>query len=160
MIGRLTLTLLAAAASPPPGDLAPIHGPYRPAIDPAKFVRTSANRYLPYTPGMRIHFKGVSGRTPQTDDQVVLDRTTTILGVKCTIVRDVVAEHGRAIERTDDFYAQDTDCNVWYMGEASFERNRAGRFVKADDSWRGGVNGGEPGIIMPAHPKPADAYRQ
>ena len=34
MIGPLTLTLLAAAASPPPGDLAPIHGPYHPAIDP------------------------------------------------------------------------------------------------------------------------------
>ena len=75
MIGRLTLTLLAAAASPPPGDLAPIHGPYAPTIDPANFVRTIDNRYLPYTPGMRIHFKGVRGTTPQTDDQVVLKRT-------------------------------------------------------------------------------------
>jgi hypothetical protein len=56
MIGALTLTLLAAAASPPPGDLAPIHGPYAPTIDPANFVRTIDNRYLPYRPGMRIHF--------------------------------------------------------------------------------------------------------
>ena len=166
MIGRLTLTFLAAsgvaavAAGPPPGDLAPIHGPYAPTIDPANFVRTIDNRYLPYKPGMRIHFKGVRGTTPQTDDQVVLKRTITILGVKCTIVRDVVAEKGRAVERTDDFYAQDRDGNVWYMGEDSFERNKAGRFVKADDSWRGGVNGGKPGIIMPADPKVGDAYRQ
>ena len=35
-----------------------------------------------------------------------------------------------------------------------------GHFVKASDSWRSGVNGGKPGIIMPAHPKPGDAYRQ
>jgi hypothetical protein len=160
MIGRLTLTLLAAAASPPPGDLAPIHGPYAPTIDPANFVRTIDNRYLPYSPGMRIRFTGVRGTTPQVDQQVVLHRTVTILGVTCTVVRDTVSEHGRAVERTDDFYAQDRQGNVWYMGEDSFERNKAGHFVKASDSWRGGVNGGKPGIIMPADPKPGDAYRQ
>jgi hypothetical protein len=160
MIGRLTLALFAAAASTPPGELAPIHGPYHPTIDPANFVRTIDNRYLPYTPGMRIGFKGVRGTTPQTDNQVVLRRTVTILGVTCTVVRDTVSERGRAVERTDDFYAQDRQGNVWYMGEDSFERNKAGRFVKASDSWRGGVNGGKPGIIMPADPKPGDAYRQ
>jgi hypothetical protein len=160
MIGRLTLTLLAAAASTPPGELAPIHGPYHPTIDPANFVRTIDNRYLPYAPGMRIRFKGVRGTTPQVDQQLVLRRTVTILGVTCTVVRDTVSEHGRAVERTDDFYAQDRQGNVWYMGEDSFERNRAGHFVKASDSWRGGVNGGKPGIIMPADPKRGDAYRQ
>jgi hypothetical protein len=160
MIGRLTLTLLAAAASTPPGELAPIHGPYNPTIDPANFVRTIDNRYLPYAPGMRIRFKGVRGTTPQVDQQVVLHRTVTILGVTCTVVRDTVSEHGRAVERTDDFYAQDRQGNVWYMGEDSFERNKAGHFVKASDSWRGGVHGGKPGIIMPADPKPGDAYRQ
>lgn len=74
-------------------------------------------------------------------------------------MRDTVSEHGRAIERTDDFYAQDRHGNVWYMGEGSFERQH-GRFVKASDSWKGGVDGAQPGIIMPAHPRPGDAYRQ
>jgi hypothetical protein len=74
-------------------------------------------------------------------------------------VRDTVSEHGRPIERTDDWYAQDKQGNVWYMGEDSFER-RNGRFVKASDSWRSGVNGAKPGIIMPARPRPGDAYRQ
>jgi hypothetical protein len=160
MVGRLTLTLLAATASPPPGELAPIHGPYHPTIDPANFVRTIDNRYLPYAPGMRIRFKGVRGTTPQVDQEVVLHRTVTILGVTCRVVRDTVSERSRAVERTDDFYAQDRQGNVWYMGEDSFERNKAGHFVKASDSWRGGVNGGNPGIIMPADPKPGDAYRQ
>ena len=90
----------------------------------------------------------------------MLHRTVRILGLTCTVVRDTVSEHGRAIELTDDFYAQDRQGNVWYMGEDSFERNKAGRFVKASDSWRGGVNGGKPGIIMPADPKVGDAYRQ
>ena len=160
MIGRLTFALALLATSPPPGELAPIHGTYAPKIDAANFVRSIDNRYLPYKPGTRIHFKGVRGSTPQTDDEVVLHRTRQILGVTCTTVRDTVSEHGRAVERTDDWYAQDRQGNVWYMGEDAFERNKAGRFVKAGDSWKSGVNGAKPGIIMPAHPRPGDAYRQ
>ncbi len=45
------------------------------------------------------------------------------------------------------------------MGEDSFELQH-GRFVKASDSWKSGVNGAKPGIIMPAHPRRGDAYRQ
>jgi hypothetical protein len=161
MIGLLALTTAAAMAlpSPPPGELAPVHGPYAPTIDPANFVTTIDNRYLPYKPGTTFHLEGVRGTTPQTDDQVVLHRTKRILGVTCTVVRDTVSEHGRAVERTDDWFAQDRQGNVWYMGEDSFEL-RNGRFVKASDSWKSGVNGAKPGIIMPAHPRPGDAYRQ
>jgi hypothetical protein len=149
----------AGAKTTPPGELAPLHGTYAPRIDPASFVATVDNRYLPYKPGTRIHFEGVRGTTRQTDDEVVLRRTKTILGVRCTVVRDTVSEHGRAVERTDDWYAQDKQGNVWYMGEAAFERSH-GRFVKAGDSWQSGVDGAHPGIIMPADPRPGDAYRQ
>jgi hypothetical protein len=159
------LTLLAAggpalASSPPrPGELAPTQGTYAPKIDPANFVGRIDNRYLPYTPGTRFHFVGVRGTTRQIDNQVVLHRTVRILGVRCTVVRDTVSEHGRAIERTDDWYAQDRPGNVWYLGEDSFELQH-GRFVKASDSWKSGVDGAKPGIIMPGHPRRGDAYRQ
>ncbi|HYZ29893.1 MAG TPA: hypothetical protein VE570_12605, partial [Thermoleophilaceae bacterium] len=151
---------LAAAATPQrPGDLAPTHGHYTPKIDPADFGTAIDNHYLPYRVGMKIGFAGVRGRTRQTDDQVVMARTRRILGVKCTVVRDTVSEHGRAVERTDDWYAQDKQGNVWYMGEDSFELKN-GHFVKASDSWEAGVDGAKPGIIMPAHPQPGDDYRQ
>ncbi|HEX3317354.1 MAG TPA: hypothetical protein VHR88_05005 [Solirubrobacteraceae bacterium] len=176
MIGRLTLLACGAAAtallgllavgygaraatSPPPGELAPIHGPYSPTIDPANFVARIDNPYQPYKRGTRFRFDGVRGNTPQTDEELVMHRTKRIVGVTCTVVRDTVSEHGRAVERTDDWYAQDKQGNVWYMGEDSFEL-RHGRFVKASDSWQSGVNGAQPGIIMPAHPRPGDAYRQ
>jgi hypothetical protein len=149
----------AAASTSPPGELAPVHGHYSPKIDPANFVSKIDNRYLPYKPGTRFHFEGSRGTTPQTDDQVVLHQTKRILGVRCTVVRDTVSEHGRAVERTDDWYAQDRQGNVWYMGEDAFELQK-GHFVKASDSWKSGVNGAKPGIIMPAHPRPGDAYRQ
>ena len=60
---------------------------------------------------------------------------------------------------TFDWYAQDKDGNVWYMGEDTRELHH-GRFVKQSDSWEAGVDGAEPGIIMPGDPQPGDAYRQ
>jgi len=158
-LGLAAAASTVAASSSPPGELAPIHGPYAPRIDPANFVVRIDNRYMPLIPGTRFHFEGVRGRTPQTDDQAVLHRTKQIVGVTSTVVRDTVSEHGRAVERTDDWYAQDRQGNVWYMGEDSFELSH-GRFVKASDSWQSGVGGAQPGIIMPASPKPGDAYRQ
>ena len=158
-VAAVLLAGAAAAPSPPPGDLAPASGPYAPTIDPASFVARIDNRYLPYRPGTRFRFEGVRGTTPQTDVEVVLHRTKRILGVRSTVIRDTVSEHGHAIERTDDWYAQDKQGNVWYMGEDAFDLKH-GRFVKASDSWEGGVNGAHPGIIMPAHPRPGDAYRQ
>jgi hypothetical protein len=143
-----------AASSP-----APIHGTYAPKIDPSNFVAAVDNPYFPLKPGTGYHFKGVRGKTPQVDDAVVIGRTVVILGVRCTVVRDTVSERGRPIERTFDFYAQDKQGNVWYMGEDSFELKN-GKFAKASDSWRGGVDGAKPGIIMLAHPRAGLSYRQ
>ena len=140
-------------------ELAPVHGKYAPTIEASGFVSKVDNPLWPLRPGAAYHYVGTRGRTPQTDDELVLQRQKQILGIGCTIVRDTVSEHGRAIERTLDYYAQDKDGNVWYMGEDSFERED-GRFVRAGDSWLSGVDGAKPGIIMPAHPKPGDRYRQ
>jgi hypothetical protein len=140
-------------------SLAPIHGTYSPKIDPANFVTAIDNRYFPLKPGTGFHFKGVRGKTPQTDDMVVTRQTKKILGIRSTVVRDTVSEHGKPVERTFDWYAQDRQGNVWYMGEDSFELQH-GRFAKASDSWESGVKGAKPGIIMPADPRPGDQYRQ
>src|SRR5438128_358508 len=102
-------------------SLAPIRKPYSPKIDPASFVAAIDNPLLPLKPGTAFHYEGVRGKTPQTDDEVVTNRTVRILGIRCTVVRDTVSEQGRPIERTLDFYAQDRQGNVWYMGEDSFE---------------------------------------
>jgi hypothetical protein len=139
--------------------LAPIHGRYSPSIDQADFVARIDNQFWPLEPGTGFHYRGVRGKTPQTDDEVVTRRTKRILGIRCRVVRDTVSERGHRVERTLDYYAQDKQGNVWYLGEDSFEL-RHGRFVKASDSWRSGVDGAKPGIIMPADPQRGDAYRQ
>jgi hypothetical protein len=147
------------AAATSASDLAPIHGRYSPSIDPANFVATVDNRYFPLKPGTGFHYEGIRGTTPQTDDMVVTHQTKMILGIRCTVVRDTVSEHGKPVERTFDWYAQDKQGNVWYMGEDSLELKN-GRLVRASDSWESGLNGAQPGIIMPGNPQPGDAYRQ
>jgi hypothetical protein len=150
-----------AASGPPASSLAPIHGTYAPKIDPANFVSVIDNRYFPLKPGTGFHYTGVAenGTTPQRDDMTVTNKTKQIMGVTATVVRDVVSSHGHPIEKTFDWYAQDKYGNVWYMGEDSRELHH-GKFVKVGDSWTGGVNGAQPGIIMPGHPQPGDQYRQ
>ena len=152
-------TTSSSATPQPASSLAPVHGRYAPTIDPANFVRTVDNRYWPLMPGTHYHYEGVRGKIPQTDDEVVLPQTKRISGVLSTVVRDTVSEHGRPVERTFDWYAQDKQGNVWYMGEDSLELKN-GHFVKASDSWKTGVNGAQPGIIVPGDPQPGDEYRQ
>jgi hypothetical protein len=139
--------------------LAPIHGKYSPTIDPKDFVATVDNPFWPLRPGTAWHFKGVKNTTPQIDDEVVTHKTKRILGIDATVVRDTVSDPSGPVERTFDYYAQDKQGNVWYMGELSLEKQN-GQFAKASDSWLGGVNDGKPGIIMPADPQPGDKYRQ
>ena len=162
-VAVIVLALMATGCgskkSASPSRLAPTHGRYAPKIDPRHFVAKVDNPLWPLQPGTTFHYEGVRGKTPQRDDEVVTHQTKRILGIEATVVRDTVSEHGHPIERTLDYYAQDKDGNVWYLGEDAFELKN-GRFAKASDSWLSGVDGAEPGIIMPADPKPGDRYRQ
>ncbi len=79
--------------------------------------------------------------------------------MKCVVVRDTITSRGKPVERTFDWYTQDKHGNVWYFGENSKDY-RHGHWVKSDGSWEAGVHGAQPGIMMEAHPKRGDAYRQ
>jgi hypothetical protein len=140
---------------------APVTRNYHPHIDPAHFGRKIDNRYLPFKPGTRTVAKGVAenGKTPQRDAQVVTDRKRKVDGVKCVVVRDTITSRGKPVERTFDWYTQDKHGNVWYFGENSKDY-RHGHWVQSDGSWEAGVHGAQPGIMMEAHPKRGDAYRQ
>jgi len=154
--------LAAAATGGATSTSAPrwaLHGPYAPSIRPADFTDGVDNPFFPLKPGTAFHYEGVSDGVTQTDDMVVTHRTKQVEGVQATVVRDTVSARGIPIERTFDWYAQDKQGNVWYMGEDSLEMKN-GRWARASDSWTGGVHGGKPGIIMPGAPKPGAVYRQ
>ena len=86
---------------------------------------------------------------------------STISGVTATVVHDQVFLDGELTEDTFDWYAQDADGNVWYLGEDSREIEN-GQVVSTEGSWEWGVDGALPGIIMWADPADHmnEEYRQ
>ena len=128
---------------------------YHPIINPAEFVDGITNPFFPLTPGTTLIYSGGG----EVDTFTVTDKTQTILGVRCIVVHDVVAVNGEVIEDTLDRFAQDIKGNVWYFGEVSQEFEN-GELVSLEGSWRAGVNGAQPGIIMKADPRAGDVYRQ
>ena len=138
-----------------PGD----GGDYSPELDPADFVDVIDNPYLPFAPGMTWVYEGEEDGETERVEVEVLDETREIEGITATVVRDTVYVGGEIAEDTYDWYAQDQDGNVWYLGEDSHEYED-GEAVSASGSWEYGQDGALPGIVMPADPQVGDAYRQ
>ena len=130
---------------------------YDPPIDPTNFTTTIDNPYFPLVPGTTFTYLTPNGAIK--DVFAVTHDTRAIDGVTCVQVHDSVYTDSVLTEDTLDFFAQDTEGNVWYFGEntAEFEE---GLLATIEGSFLSGVNNDKPGIIMRAHPAPGDFYRQ
>ena len=140
-------------------QIPPLRGPYDWTIDAANFVSGVDNAYFPLVPGTVLTYEGTSDGEREVITIRVTHETKRILGVTCIVVRDTVKVSGELKEDTFDWYAQDVDGNVWYMGEDTKEYEN-GKVSTTEGSWEAGVNGALPGIIMPAHPEVGLAYTQ
>lgn len=103
-------------------------------LEPANFTTNIDNRYWPMVPGTRN-------------------------GITARVVRDTVTEDGELAEDTFDWYAQDKQGNIWYLGEETAEFEN-GKLTTRSGSFEAGVDGALPGIAMPGDPKPGMQYRQ
>ncbi len=136
--------------------------PYDPPFEPDLFVNpddiggsVAPNPWLPLVAGQTRVYEG-HGETVTVS---VTDEIKLISGVPCRVVRDIVEEDGEVKEDTRDWFAQDIHGNVWYCGEAvqDFED---GELVSLDGSFKAGIDGAKPGILMKAVPVVGDIYRQ
>jgi hypothetical protein len=156
-----TTTNTAADADTPatpvidPGD----GGDYEPKLGPGNFVDVIDNPYLPFKPGMAWVYEGESDGETERIKVVVTGERRDIQGISATVVRDTVHVAGELVEDTYDWFAQDTNGNVWYLGEDSTSYGSDGTTSKAG-SWEFGVDGALPGIVMLADPSVGDSYRQ
>jgi hypothetical protein len=157
----------AASSSPSPSvevasNPAPVvkGQPYQPDLPPpADFVAVVDNPYMPWIPGTKAVFEGVSDGQHERNVVVVTDRTKEILGVKTTVVHDQVFSNGQLTEDTLDRYAQDSAGNVWYFGEDTAEYKN-GAVTSTAGSWEAGVDGAQPGVVMLAQPTVGEQYHQ
>ncbi|HET8680631.1 MAG TPA: hypothetical protein VFM54_01970 [Micromonosporaceae bacterium] len=160
---RRTLAVVAAAAMACAGAGCggddPAAPAYSPTIDPAAFSSTVDNPFLPLRQGMSWEYRSQAEDGTETTTVAVTDRTRVVMGVVCVEVRDTVRLNGEVIEDTFDWYAQHRDGTVWYFGEDTKEYE-GGKVVSTEGSWEAGVDGAQPGVVMPAQPRVGDRYRQ
>src|SRR5262245_23008764 len=100
-------------------------GDYHPVLDPANFVTVINNPYFPLPVGRTLVYTGVKDGQTQIDTVTVTNQTKVILGITATVVSDVATHDGAPLEKTFDYYAQDKQGTVWYLGEdtTSFRAN-------------------------------------
>ncbi len=145
----------AATPAIDPGD----GGDYRPTLDPAGVVPVIDNPYMPLTPGSRWVYEGTDDGEEEHIEVVVTDERRRVMGIDAVVVRDTVTTGGELVEDTYDWYTQDTEGNVWYLGEETAEYE-GGEVVSTKGSWESGVDGALPGIVMLADPTVGEVYRQ
>ncbi|HEV7589779.1 MAG TPA: PDC sensor domain-containing protein [Longimicrobium sp.] len=155
-----SLQHLAPGAPAPQAGLAAA-APAGPRFDPSGFAATVTNPWYPLAPGTTWRYAGTGRAASETNVITVTDETRMIQGIRAIVVRDQVFVDGRLTEDTRDWYGQDRDGNVWYLGEDSHEL-RDGRVVSTEGSWEAGVDGAVPGIAMWADPTAhvGEPYRQ
>jgi hypothetical protein len=111
---------------------------------PAAFVPTITNPFLPLNPG---RYRAETDEGVEVTRVTVTSETKMILGVRATVVHDEVFLNGTLTEDTFDWFAQDNEGNVWYLGEHSCEIVN-GQCASTQGPWEAGVSGAEAGIVM------------
>ncbi|GHH77105.1 hypothetical protein [Promicromonospora soli] len=130
-------------------------------LDPADLTTEIDNEYWPMEPGTQWVYRETDEEGQELRVVVTVTSETNKLanGVTARVVRDTVTQDGEVVEDTFDWYAQDSDGTIWYLGEDTAEFDD-GRVTTTAGSFEAGKDGALAGVIMPAEPAVGMAYRQ
>jgi hypothetical protein len=130
-------------------------------LDTADFTVDITNRYWPMRPGDRWVYESTDadGAAQHVEVSVLAETHTVAAGIEARVVHDLVTQDGAVVEDTRDWYAQDAAGTIWYLGEQTTEYP-PGEPPSTEGSWEAGVDGAQPGVAVPADPRPGLAYRQ
>ncbi len=141
--------------------------PPEPAFSAQRFgpeSATIAHAYLPLVPGTTWTYTAETEDGIETTVVEVLDETRTVAGVECRVVWDRVFLDGVLVEDTWDWFAQDDEGNIWYLGEAvdNYEYDDDGNLLEVthEGAWEAGEDGAQAGILIKGDPAVGDSYRQ
>jgi hypothetical protein len=149
-------------------DIDPLIDPTIAFVDPDSVDHSSANPYVSIVAGHTYVLRaGEEGE--ETVVVHVTEESREIQGVHCRVVVDAVIEVEEdeasgeieyvPVEITDDWFAQDTEGNVYYCGEIS--RNfEDGILVDLDGSFESGKEFAKAGLMIMAMPEVGFAHRQ
>ena len=166
VVGTLFMIVASACAEGSGGDTeenAPQSEAAQAAVVSAKdFARSRfddstnvTNKWFPLRPGMQYVYEGSAKDDGERIRRRVVFTVTDLIKVVAD-VRAVVAwdrdyDDGELIESELAFFAQDTEGNVWHLGQYP-EEYEDGKFVKAP-AWLEGVKDARAGLAMKAEPR-------
>jgi hypothetical protein len=146
------------------GDASPANGSAtarEPKFQSANFNHPERNPYFPLRPGTVFRLRGTDEGEHFREVVRVTHKKKRIEGVRATVVKDVLRRvDGTLAEKTHDWYAADARGNIWYLGENTATYDEHGDLESREGSWQAGRKGAVAGIIMPANPRPTQAFRQ
>lgn len=151
--------LAACSASPATASTSEM---YEVNLSAGDFVGKIDNPYMPLIPGSKWTYEArLEDGTVERNEIEVLSDTRVVNGVTAVVVHDIVYVKDQLSEETYDWYAQDKDGNVWYLGE-QVDNYKNGVLVGHAGSWEWGRDGALPGIMMWADPSKhvQEEYRQ
>ena len=131
-----------------------------PTFDPASFGGPVVNPWFPLSPGTKLVYQGTEEGENAVDTVTVTTTPKVVAGVTAVVVHHELALNGDLSKESDDWYAQDRLGNVWLLGTATMEGGDPGESDEpgsTEGSWESGVDGAQPGIVMPANPQIGDA---
>ena len=166
MVGTALLILTGCGGGSSSNNSNKNEDPAEPSFEQATFTNPTQvdNKYLPLNPNTTQLYQAATEDGLETIVVEVLEETRVVNGVTCAVIRDRVFLDELLIEDTHDWYAQDDDGNVWYMGESviNYEYDDDDNILSTnnDGAWEAGVDGAIPGIIMKATLIVGDSYQQ
>lgn len=146
----------AAVTTPAPFDPS---RPYEPDVDAADLSPDITNPLFPAPAGATWTYEAATEDGTERTEISVEPDPVDVNGVAAREVRDTVFLDGEMIEDTRDWFAQDGDGNVWYLGEDTAEYEN-GMVVTTEGSWAWGQDDALPGVVMLGDPQVGALYRQ
>jgi uncharacterized Fe-S cluster protein YjdI len=136
-----------------------------PAVDLSRLSPVVTNSFFPLASLRSTVLEGEeedpeTGETIQTRVELtVLPETSTVAGVEVTVTEVKEYEDGELVEATLDYYAQDADGTVYYLGER-VDVYEEGTVIGHEGTWLAGEGANQPGVYMPAHPEAGQVFEQ
>lgn len=92
-------------------------------------------------------------------ESTVRDEPSTVAGVTVLVVEVKDFEDGELTELTEDYYAQHSSGDVYYLGER-VDEYEDGEVTGHEGQWLAGEDGAQPGVFMPAAPTVGAEFKQ
>src|SRR4029453_3806971 len=121
------------------------------------FSLASTNPYFPLQGGHHWQYEGEEEGSVVQLHVTVLDAVEVIAGVTTHVVEERESHDGELVEVSRNYFVEASDRTVCYFGE-DVDIYEDGAVVSHEGAWRADGPGNQPGIIMPADPRPGTKF--